>query len=192
MGVFLTPNPFFDIFIFMSSFHHNEKIIGLLKPKFDLFQFNNINKLLNDFGFNNDEIYDVYRYWFETENKIDLTPNNWLNYIFTLNNMNIGKNNFHPHSIFFIRNNHVLMEMDLMDKNFWFNHLTVWSFFELMNHRYDEISNYLKFWLNQTFMDENCSFCGFIHSHEINVGDYHLLPITKIMEIQLDNIFNKI
>ena len=130
----------------------DEKIINLLKSKFNYDDVKGIIKYLDSFGYSEKEITKLISVWFKMETGVELTPLNWMNDNFSLDQLGIVKSKDYPNSIFFRKNGKVVMEQDKKNMNFWFDYDNIWSFFEsFFGMEYKQIREVLIYWLEETF-----------------------------------------
>jgi hypothetical protein len=132
----------------------NEKIINLLKKRFDLSEIYKIENFLFEAGYKYTEIKEIYYQWFEMESGYELNPINWMNYNYSTDQLEVVKDNYddeYKDSIFFRKNGKVVMEQDDMEKQFWFDDDKIWSFIQLFfDMDYEHTYNILGYWLKNT------------------------------------------
>lgn len=132
----------------------NEKMINLLKKRFDLSEINKIENFLFEAGYKYTEIKEIYYQWFNIESGYELNPINWMNYNYSPDQLEVVKDNEddeYKDSIFFRKNGKVVMEQDDMEKQFWFDDDKIWSFIQFFfNMDYEHTYNILGYWLKNT------------------------------------------
>ena len=129
----------------------DEKIINLLKSKFNYDDVKGIIKYLDSLGYSEKEITKLISVWFKMETGVELTPLNWMNQNFSPNQLEIVKSKDYPNSIFFRKNGKVVMEQNKKSRYFYFDYDDIWSFFELFfGIKYQQIHEVLRHWLEET------------------------------------------
>ena len=87
-----------------------------------------------------------------TESKLQEVALSWMNKNFHPDNLEVFNNEKYPNSIFYRKDEKVIMTQDLKNKCFWFDYSEIWSIFEkFFNMEYREIQRLLNVWLEETF-----------------------------------------
>lgn len=137
----------------------DEKIINLLKSKFNYDDVRGIIKYLDSLGYSEKEITKLISVWFKMETGVELTPLNWMNHNFSSDQLEIINFKDYPNSIFlkkgklvlFKKNGEVVMALDMETNTFSFDYDKIWSFIEwFFGMGYDEIQVVMKQWLEDT------------------------------------------
>ena len=129
----------------------DEKIINLLKSKFNYDDDRGIIKYLESLGYSEKEITKLISVWFKMETGVELTPSNWMNDNYSSDQLEIIKSEIYPNSIFFRKNGKVVMEQDKIYKHFYFDYNDIWSFFEsFFGMEGQQIKEVLRSWLEET------------------------------------------
>jgi len=131
----------------------DNRIINLIN-KLKLTNINDIMKFLEEAGYSNDEMIEIYSNYFESISGLEVSPKNWMDFYFSPDKLEVVKDEYdeeYKDSIFFRKNGKVVMEQDDQEKQFWFDYDEIWSFFELYyGMEYDHIYNILGSWLKDT------------------------------------------
>ena len=130
----------------------DEKIINLLKSKFNYDDDRGIIKYLESLGYSEKEITKLISVWFKMETGVELTPSNWMNDNYSSDQLEIiNWSELYPKSIFFRKNGKVVMEQDKKYKHFYFDYNDIWSFFEsFFGMEGQQIKEVLRSWLEET------------------------------------------
>jgi hypothetical protein len=129
----------------------DEKIINLLKSKFNYDDVKGIIKYLDSFGYSEKEITKLISVWFKMETGVELTPLNLMNKNFSPDQLEIVTSEKYPNSIFFRKNGVVVMEQNKAFKVFYFDYDEIWSFFEsLFSMKNKQIQDVMRYWLEET------------------------------------------
>ena len=86
-----------------------------------------------------------------TENQKERIALNWMNKNFSPEQLEIVKNPDYSNRILYEKNDKVVMEQNLKNKDFWFDYKEIWSFFQqVFSMEYEEIQSLLNTWLEDT------------------------------------------
>ena len=86
-----------------------------------------------------------------TESQKERIALNWMNKHFSPEQLEIVKNPIYSNRTLYKKNDKIVMERDLKNKNFWFDYDDIWSFFEnVFSMQYVEIQSLLEIWLEET------------------------------------------
>ncbi len=74
----------------------------------------------------------------------------WMNENFGLDQLEVVTSDRYPNSVFYKKDGRVVMEQNKKNNNFWFDKDEIWSIFErFFNMEYEEIKEFLKYWLEE-------------------------------------------
>jgi hypothetical protein len=129
----------------------NDKMINLLKKRFDLSQYDEIIEFLYQLGYNETEIKDIYGEFFESETNLEFNPLNWMRYNYNIDNLETVINPDEPNIIYYKKNGKIVMEQDSETKHFWFDYFDIWTIFdEIFDINNSEKIGILNIWLEET------------------------------------------
>jgi hypothetical protein len=129
----------------------NDKMINLLKRRFDVSQYNEIHEFLYELGYSHKEIVNTYSIFFKLETNLEFNPLNWMTYTYNADNLETIMNPNEPNIIYYRKNGKAIMEQNNLTKDFWFDYTEIWSFFGyIFELRSPEIQDILKIWLEET------------------------------------------
>ena len=90
-----------------------------------------------------------------TESKLNKVAFKWMNLNFSPDQLEVIEHPDYPDSIFYRKNGKVVMEQNKKNKYFWFSNHDIWSFFEsFFGMKYQEIRDFLRYWLDKAFKIE--------------------------------------
>ena len=87
-----------------------------------------------------------------TENQKERIALDWMNKNFSPDQLEVVTSEEYPNPIFYRKNGKVVMEQDKTNKNFYFDHDEIYSFFEsFFGMKYKEWQGVMRIWLKETF-----------------------------------------
>ena len=133
----------------------DDRIFNTLS-KNKLLTYNSVINFLTDAGYSYNESQEIYKGYFKIISGMDLTPINWLNFYFNPDQLDIIDNNVHPvldpESIYYSKNDSIIMEYFKIGKAFWFDYSKIWlPINNIIGIHNNDIRDILKVWLKDTF-----------------------------------------
>jgi hypothetical protein len=138
----------------------DNRIVDVL-IKMNLSTFSEIDIFLEEVGYSDDEIIEIYHNYFKTISGLELNPTNWMDFYFSPDQLEFFEDDNYPNTLFIKKNGKVVMEKD---KNFeenkykiiFIDYRLIWSVLNNLFFMKDtEVTNFLNEWLEENFKIKN-------------------------------------
>lgn len=132
----------------------DNRVIGLI-DKMNLSTFSEIDNFLEEVGYSDDEIIEIYPIYFKSVSGLELNPTNWMDFYFSPDQLEIINDEDSHIKLFYLKNGKVVMETGgekMKQKIIFIDYISIWS---TLNHLFfmedEEITDFLTGWLKENF-----------------------------------------
>jgi hypothetical protein len=132
----------------------DNRIVDVL-IKLNLSTFSKIDNFLEEIGYSDDEIIEIYSIYFKSVSGLELSPTNWMEFYFSPDQLEIINDEYSHIKSFYLKNGEVVMETGgekMKQKIIFIDYPSIWS---TLNHLFfmkdKEITDFLTGWLKENF-----------------------------------------